>query len=236
MRPERPAPRAVLLDAGNTLLFVDPDRMVEIFAAEGVETDRERFRRAEYEARLVLSRAVEEGQRGTESHVWESYFLTLFRKAGVPEELLPAVGERVKAVHDRAHLWTHVPEGIPAALERLLEAGYRLAVISNADGRVEGLLERAGLRSSFEFVVDSHVVGVEKPDPEIFHLGVRRLELEPEECLYVGDLYPVDVVGARRAGLRALLLDPFGRMEVPVDRIPSVTRLPAYLNGPEAGG
>ncbi len=148
----------------------------------------------------------------------------------MPEERLPAVGERVKEVHDRSHLWTHVPEGISEALQRLGEAGYRLAVISNADGRVEGLLERAGLRGHFEFVLDSHVVGVEKPDPEIFRLGVERLGLEPRECLYVGDLYPVDVVGARRAGLRALLLDPFDRMDVPVDRIPAVTGLPGYLN------
>lgn len=228
--------RAVLLDAGNTLLFVDPHRMREIFSAEGVETDLETFREAEYEARTTLARAVEEGEGGTEDHVWEKYFVTLFRRAGVPEERIPAVGRRVQGVHREDHLWTHVPDGIPEALSCLEEAGLRLGVVSNADGRVEALLERAGLRSSFEFVLDSHVVGVEKPDPQIFQLAVERLELAPRECLYVGDLYPVDVVGARRAGLPALLVDPYGRSEAPVDRIPSVAHLPEYLNRRSGGG
>ncbi|MFP3948167.1 MAG: HAD family hydrolase, partial [Longimicrobiales bacterium] len=94
---------------------------------------------------------------------------------------------------------------------------------------VMALMESVGLRHHFEFVLDSGTVGVEKPDPAIFRLAVDNLDLEPEECLYVGDLFPVDVVGARRAGLRALLVDPFGRMDEEVDRISSVRELPEYL-------
>lgn len=221
--------RAVLLDAGNTLLFVDPARILEVLADHGVESGREAFREAEYEARLTLAEAVREGDRGTEAHVWEHYFLTLFRLCGVPPERVQEVGERLRRIYETEHLWTHVEEGTREALERLRERGYRLAVLSNADGRVEGLLEEVGLRPYFEFVLDSHEVGVEKPDPRIFRLALERLGLAPEEVLYVGDLYPVDVLGARRAGLRALLVDPLGRQEAPVDRIPSVARLPAYL-------
>lgn len=227
-------PTVVLLDAGNTLLFVDGGRMREIFVeAGGVDVEPDRFREAEYEARLVLAEAVRDGQKGTESHVWKNYFLTLFRASGVPPGRVEAVGERVREVHRRDHLWTHVQEGTHEALERLRDAGFRLGVISNADGRVEGLLEGAGLRSHFEFVLDSRIVGVEKPDPEIFRLALERMAVEASEALYVGDLYPVDVVGARRAGLRAVLLDPMGRQEVPVDRIPSVRHLPGYLGADE---
>lgn len=224
-----PAIRAILLDAGNTLLFVDPVRVLPVFRDEGVEADRATFREAEYRARRRLAGVVSDGHRGTEDHVWEHYFLTLFEECGVPADRMAVVGRRLQEMHRRSHLWTHVEEGTAAALESLAGAGYRLAVVSNADGRVEGLLERAGLRSHFEFVVDSHVVGVEKPDPGIFRHALRRLELEPADCLYVGDLYPVDVVGARGAGLEAVLLDPFGRIEAPVDRIPSVAHLPGYL-------
>ena len=94
--------------------------------------------------------------------------------------------------------------------QALRDAGYRLAVISNADGRVAGVLREVGLDPFFEFVLDSAVVGVEKPDPEIFREGCRRLELDPARCLYVGDLYPVDYLGATGAGLEAVLLDPLG--------------------------
>lgn len=285
---------AVILDAGNTLVYVDRVRMREIFReTAGVEVDEACFLEAEHEARLSLARAVEavraavDGGRdgegsgrgegadgrepaadgeggaraladhdggaraladheggaraladaddgapppsGTEDHVWREYFLTLFRECGVSEADMPAVGERIKEIHDADHLWSHVEEDTAAVLDALLEAGYRLAVVSNADGRVERLLEDVGVRDRFEFVLDSHVVGVEKPDPRIFLQACERLGVEPERCLYVGDLYPVDVVGARAAGLRAVLLDPLGRLEYPVDTIRGLGELISYL-------
>jgi putative hydrolase of the HAD superfamily len=108
---------------------------------------------------------------------------------------------------------------------------YRLGVVSNADGRVAELLQRLGLAELVEFVIDSHVVGVSKPDPRIFRMGADRFGLEPEQCLYVGDLYAIDVLGARAAGLQPLLLDPFGRLAQwdDVDRIASVAELPEWL-------
>jgi HAD superfamily hydrolase (TIGR01509 family) len=106
-----------------------------------------------------------------------------------------------------------------------------MAVISNADGRVEGLIRDAGLGEYFEFVLDSEVEGVEKPDPEIFLRACERMGVVPEESLYVGDLYPVDVLGAQNVGMRAVLLDPGGALDYPVDTIPSVEFLPDYLSG-----
>jgi len=226
---ESPHPRAILLDAGNTLVFADRKRIFRIYAEVGVQGEEERFQQAELIARHQLSDRVQEGATGTEPHLWREYFLTLFRRSGIPEDALDRVGERLVEEHRRSHLWTRVEAGTGEALDLLLAKGYRLGVISNADGRMESVLERTGLRSRVEFVMDSQEVGVEKPDPAIFHEGIRRLGLPAREVLYVGDLYPVDVVGARRAGLQALLLDPSGRLEHPVDRIPSVLHLPDYL-------
>jgi HAD superfamily hydrolase (TIGR01509 family) len=221
--------RAVLLDAGNTLVFADRKRILEMYRAEGVESDEDRIFRAELEARAQLATRVEAGAVGTEPHLWKEYFLTLFRGSGVPEEALEAVGRRLRDEHHRDHLWTHVEPGTPEALEALLGAGYRLAVISNADGRVEAVLESAGLTPYLEFVVDSGIVGFEKPDPRIFREGLRRLGLPASEALYVGDLYPVDVVGARGVGMDAVLLDPSGTLDYPVPRIPSILDLPGWL-------
>jgi HAD superfamily hydrolase (TIGR01549 family) len=224
-----PLPRAILFDAGNTLIFADRARILDMYLAEGVTSDEFRIVQAELEARARLSARVEAGAAGTEPHLWRDYFETLFRRSGVPDRVLDAVGRRLRDEHRRDHLWTHVEPGTGAALERLLDEGYRLGVISNADGRVEAVLERTGLRRHLEFVVDSGVVGFEKPDPRIFREGLRRLALPAEETLYVGDLYPVDVVGARGVGMQALLLDPSGALEYPVDRIPSVLDLPEWL-------
>jgi putative hydrolase of the HAD superfamily len=79
---------------------------------------------------------------------------------------------------------------------------------------VARLLEALGLAGWLDAVVDSGVVGFEKPDPRIFRHAAAALGVEPAEAVHVGDLYSVDVVGARAAGARAILLDPFGAWTV----------------------
>jgi putative hydrolase of the HAD superfamily len=221
--------KAIIFDAGNTLIFIDPRVVLPILRDFGATVDGEGFRRAEIRARNQLSRRVEEGAFGTEPHLWQEYFQTIFRDSGVPESNHRALGQRVRDVHGKRHLWTYMEPETPAALDRLLEVGYRLAVISNADGRVESLLEGAGIRDRFEFVMDSELEGVEKPDPEIFLRACKKMALDPPEVLYVGDLYPVDVLGSRRAGLKALLLDPLDTLDYPVDRVRDVAAIPAYM-------
>lgn len=229
-----PRPEAILFDAGNTLVFVDAERMRGIVAAHGGEASPDRFVEVEREARLRLAGRLGEGATGHEDEVWRDYFLHLLGGLGVPSGARAAAGAAVKAEHRARHLWSHVHAGTPGALRGLREQGYRLGVISNADGRVPGLLAEVGLAEHFEFVIDSEVVGVSKPDPRIFHMATDRMRLPPERCLYVGDLYAVDVVGARGAGLSALLLDPFDHFDVDVPSLPSVAHLPEAL-GPRRG-
>ena len=222
--------KAVLFDAGNTLVFIDRERTIPLLREAGAETGPERFREAECTALELISGLVDETSTGTEDDIWHQYFTTLFRENGVPEERLKEAGERLTEMHHERHLWTHVDDTTPPALEALRRAGIRLAVISNADGRVEAAIVASGIREHFEFVMDSELEGVAKPDPEIFLRACARLGLEPFECLYIGDLYPVDVLGARKAGLHAVLLDPLDRYDHPVDRIPTVAYLPDYLD------
>lgn len=221
--------RAILFDAGNTLVYADPERMARIFADAGWPAPADRVREAELLARRQLHEAIGAGQVGTEPELWKHYFASLFLGAGVPPEGMEAVGRGLRRVHATEHLWTHVAEGTTEALEALLASGYRLAVISNADGRMESLLEQVGLRRHVEFVVDSGILGVEKPDPAIFHEGCRRLGIEPAQCLYVGDLYPVDYLGARGAGLDAVLLDPMRLHEGRAPRITTLGELPGFV-------
>jgi len=83
-------------------------------------------------------------------------------------------------------------------------------VISNSNGTVAAILDRLGLGPHLDFVIDSSEVGVEKPDPRIFQIALDRAGLRAHEAAYVGDLYSIDVVGARAAGLSAILMDPGG--------------------------
>ena len=220
---------AILFDAGNTLIYADPERMADILRSIGVDADAVVVSAAELAARRRLHDAIEQGHTGTEPEVWRDYFAAIFQGSGVAPEAMPEAGRVLREVHAVDHLWTSVAPGTAEVLHTLADAGYRLAVISNADGRVEEVLEEVGLRGHFEFVMDSELVGMEKPDPAIFLEGCRRLELEPAACLYVGDLYPVDYVGATRAGLQAVLLDPLGVHDGRAPAVGALGDLPAFL-------
>jgi putative hydrolase of the HAD superfamily len=196
--------RAVLFDAGNTLLFLDYERLAAgITPVAGVPLTAELLASRADEAALGMERAA-----ATDRERAARYLETLFRLAGVPEERLDDVRAALWRLHGERHLWTGVDRRTVATLRRLRAAGLRLGVVSNSDGRVDQALAAAGLREYFDVVVDSDLAGVEKPDPRIFSFAIEALGLRPDEVLYIGDIYEVDVVGAEAAGLHAALVDP----------------------------
>lgn len=79
-------------------------------------------------------------------------------------------------------------------------ARYPMVLVSNFYGNVEAVLADFDLRRYFKTIVESAVVGVRKPDPAIFALGVKALDLEPEEVLVIGDSYKKDILPARSLG------------------------------------
>lgn len=87
-----------------------------------------------------------------------------------------------------------------------LSAKYPLVLVSNFYGNISTVLENYGIRKFFKKIVESAVVGVRKPDPEIFSLGVKALGLPAAECLVVGDSYRKDIEPALEAGCRAVWL------------------------------
>ncbi|MFQ5927758.1 MAG: HAD family hydrolase, partial [Terriglobia bacterium] len=126
----------------------------------------------------------------------------------------PAHLERVAEFLDQAstsgHYWCAVPADARPTLTALRQRGLALAVVSNSSGHCQQLLAGVGLAELFDLIVDSTIVGVEKPHAEIFAHALTPLGVGAEEALMVGDFYSLDVVGAERAGLRALLYDPCG--------------------------
>lgn len=224
MRPVR----AVLFDAGGTLIHVDGERVCGV---AGVGFDASAFRRAEGEAVAAVRRLVLERPDSRDAERIPLYMTTLLSGLGIAEETAcrEAAG-RLAAEHRRANLWSRAADDAAETLSTLAARRYRIAVVSNADGRVRGLLEAAGLAPLLEFVVDSAEVGVEKPDPRIFHAATGRLNLPPEACAYVGDIYEIDVVGAERAGLEAVLVGD-GPAPETVRRVPTLSALHPLFPG-----
>jgi putative hydrolase of the HAD superfamily len=206
--------RAVLFDAGNTLVFLDYERMALGVGTElGLPLTGKGLAVHAAEAASAMEAAT-----GSDRDRAAVYLEALFRLAGVPASRMAQVSECLRRMHGELHLWCSVHERTHDALARLRAAGLRLGIVSNSDGRVDQALTAAGLRDYFDVVIDSSVFGTEKPDPAIFRAALEALDVAPEEALYVGDLYDVDVVGARAAGMEAVLLTPDGGRQNPACR------------------
>ena len=208
--------RAIFLDAGNTLLFPQVERLSQELEAAGFPVRPEQFHQAEREGKKKLDEVlwpqIREGRvpRTSNNVHWEYYLSALAELLDVPAETRAEVLDHVITGFRDIHTWSKVlPDTIPT-LKKLKSSGYYLAVISNSDGSVESELQRVGLAEYLEFVIDSSVVGVEKPHPEIFQIALERSGIKPGEAVYVGDTYPTDIGGAELAGLRGILIDWVG--------------------------
>jgi len=222
---------------------LDFEWMAADLAALGTDVPTHRLQRGEVEGRRRYDRSAERAQRsgivrapqpepeplGAHGDT-DAYFSGMLEAAGVPREIVPRVLERFAARHREVGLWAHPMEGARATLDAVRALGLRAAVVSNSDGRAEQTLADCGVRDGLEFVVDSHRVGFEKPNPRIFTIALQRMNVRPERALYVGDIVCVDVRGARAAGMEIVLIDPYRDYAPPgVATIPHVGALADWL-------
>lgn len=228
----RTSVRSVLFDAGNTLMHLDYAFIASVLAAHGYPRAPLDIRVAEYSAKAAIDdHLAPRPAHGVEGLLWRdaqherpSYFGIVLHGLRIPDEAAPAILDALQAHNRERCLWRVVEPDTGNVLAALRGRGLTLAVISNADGRVEADLARCGLRPHFATVVDSHLVGVEKPHPGIFNIALERIQATPDAALYVGDVFSIDVLGARAAGLDAVLLDTLSRYPGDVD-CPRISRL-----------
>jgi HAD superfamily hydrolase (TIGR01509 family) len=223
----------LFLDVGNTLISMDYAWVAEELAAHGVPCEVSALHRAEAAARPLVSAGLERRSTETED-AFRFYLETVLhclpggsdmdplQLSKISRELAPVLRPAGQA----ERLWSSVIPGVPDALISLGKAGVQLAAVSNSDGTVEEVLVRQNLRSYLSAVYDSQIVGFEKPDPRIFLYALKDLNADPARTLHVGDLYSIDVEGARAAGLHAVLIDPFGDWKnIDCDRVRDLSEL-----------
>jgi len=198
----------VFLDAGGVLIFPNWQRIETALAANGIHVDARQLAAAEPLARRRIDDPSFIAVSTDQGRSWP-YFNLVLECAGVPAgEAANAALRELHAYHAQHNLWELPPADVPPALARLRRLGLKLVVVSNANGTLHRCLDRLGLSASFDAVFDSHLERVEKPDPRYFELVLERTGARPESTIHVGDLYHVDVTGARAARIRPVLLDP----------------------------
>jgi HAD superfamily hydrolase (TIGR01549 family) len=223
----------VCLDAGGVLVWPNWQRVSGALLRQDVIVSPEALAAADPHARHALDVAEFVHRSSDQRRGWAYFDLILERAGIVPSERTARALEDLQAYHRALNLWEHVPAFVVPALAALRADGYRLALVSNANGTVRRAFERLGLASFLDAIVDSDEEGIEKPDPRLFRIALARVGTPPERAVHVGDLYHVDIVGARSAGLRALLVDQadlYSAVDCP--RIRSVGALPALLARP----
>jgi putative hydrolase of the HAD superfamily len=201
-------PHALLLDAGDTLLFMDYTALTDALRSLGEVVSRARLEAAMFTAKGAYQRIVRE--KSQHENGWFALVRALLVEAGVAQERAQSLLQPLRAMHDDFYFWRSVPTDLAPALERARAAGVRLGIVSNSEGRLVSVLERVGIRPWFEVVIDSHLEGVAKPDPAIFQRALSRLGVAPERAIYAGDLPEIDLVGAHAAGMHAVLVDALG--------------------------
>ena len=201
---------AILFDAGGIFVLPDPTVLGPLLAWFGGDPSVDAHRRAHYRGMAVKS-ATGKGEA-----FWDEYNHAYVATVGVPDHDVVEAADVLGRTRTAA-LWRWpIPES-RAALQALHAAGMPIGVVSNASGQIEAVLRRSGVcqvgdgpGTPVRVVIDSHVVGIAKPDPAIFDFALVHFDgVERSRIAYVGDSVTMDVGGARAAGLHPILLDPF---------------------------
>jgi HAD superfamily hydrolase (TIGR01549 family) len=207
--------RVVFFDLDGTLVFHQPDSfdVIAAFCAEiGQPLSKEawrRGRRARHE--FFIDPVVREELAGlSRDEFWDRYNLHMLHTLGVQGQADTLVRE-LSARFGQMQMAYYCPETGCQTLRALRARGYGLGLITNRENAENfyALVDRLGLRLCFDLLVVAGEVGVSKPDTGIFRVALERAGVTAQEALYVGDNYWADVVGARRAGIPPVLLDPY---------------------------
>ncbi|MFZ0774717.1 MAG: HAD family hydrolase [Candidatus Sulfotelmatobacter sp.] len=215
--------RVIFFDVGNTLLFPNRAKMLAPISIDRHPT-LDQWQALERRTKNEFDRGMQGGR--VDHGFWWTFHSYLL--AGLGESRDGLVQELVQNTQNSAN-WDQILPGTRAALDRI-GAKFRIAVISNADGKIERVLARCGIADCFESITDSGVVGFEKPRLEIFEAALKTMNARAGESLYVGDVYSVDYIGARNAGMQAVLFDVSGAYRDRQEpRVESVEQLEDWL-------
>jgi putative hydrolase of the HAD superfamily len=214
-------PQTIFFDVGNTLLFPDRATILAPLAKLGHSATLEQWHAIERTTKRTFDKVMQEGDPG-DFNFWFMFFERLLDDLKVRDAQVH--NALVESIRQSAN-WCVIRAGTRELLQQLGKR-YPLAVISNADGKIEEVLKRCGIADCFATITDSGLVGYEKPHPAIFQAALQAMQAKAEDSLYVGDVYSVDYLGATDVGMQGVLMDVSGAYRgADADRVESLEEL-----------
>ncbi len=198
---------AISFDAGQTLIDLDAAMFARALAGLGAPIDAGAVDPALAIAWRTYDRLVAEGAL----HPWHNLVSALLAELGIAEARRAGLVADLWEQQLAANFWRRPVPGMIELVGELRAAGVRVGVLSNSEGKLAALFAEIGWGARFDTVVDSGVVGIEKPDPRIFAIAAEQLGCPLAGLIHVGDSRTADVDGAVAAGARAI---GFGRCVV----------------------
>lgn len=209
----------IFLDAGYTLFSANPSPPKfyhQVCTRQGVHVTLEQVMAAMRE--IWLEQVIPEMNDpdadfycsdDEDRQWWWNYDRQVFSRLAIPEDKHEALFDEIYKFFEEPSAWILYPDTLES-LETLKSKGFFLAVVSNWNSSLQKIIDGLNLSHYFEFVLTSAQAGWKKPSPRIFHIALSRAGVEPSRVVHIGDTYQTDVVGARRAGIRGIMLDRRG--------------------------
>jgi HAD superfamily hydrolase (TIGR01549 family) len=229
--------KAVFFDLYHTLVGYKPTQEVleaRALKSLGIDISPEALRRPiiaadEFIYNEIARRPLSYRSREEKMALYTRYQETVLREAGIKYDEKLVLGLLGKMQRTKMNLVLF--GDVAPALTDLKEKGLILGLISNVEQDMTDTLTRLGLPTWLEIVVTSQDTGFNKPRPEIFREALLQAVVKPSEAIYIGDQYQVDVLGARGAGMRGILIDRGDYYQNITDcpRIKSLKEVAEYL-------
>ncbi len=234
---------AITFDVGHTILFPFPSLghvYAHSAAAHGItispDVAEDRFTRAWKQVQHEHDGLIYGTNHDHARRFWAKVIDSVFKGDDVSPAQRHSVLHDLYEVFSSPSVW-RIDDTWQAVIHYCRQAGIRVGLISNWDLRLRRILSGMGILDSVDAVVISAEVGIEKPNPEIFEIALKKLETSPALTLHVGDTWRDDVEGAVSVGIRPVWLNPHGHPAPDGsadghDEIRSLSELPRLLSQP----
>lgn len=205
--------KAVFFDFFNTLAYYQPPReqaYIDVCGEHGIHLEEKRLAKSlptadQFWRDENRSNPIEKKTPEEKFDFWTEYVSRAVKGAGV--EISHDLARKILQKMQQTNYEFKAFQDVASTLKLLRERRLILGLISNVGKDMQKTYKDLGFEPYLNYYVTSHEVGFDKPQPEIFQAALQKAETKPEESLYIGDQYDLDIIGARGVGMKAVLID-----------------------------